>query len=58
MSASKGALNVSKALQLPFVQPFIPMQNPWTALAAAREGKLADSAAQKHDIAKPSVVTR
>jgi hypothetical protein len=36
----------------------IPMHNPWIALAAAREGKLVDSAAQKHDTAKPSVVIR
>jgi hypothetical protein len=37
---------------------YIPMQRPWIALAAAKDGKFVDSAAQKHDIARPSVVRR
>jgi hypothetical protein len=34
------------------------MEKPWIVLAAANEPKLLTSAAQKHDTAKRSVVTR
>lgn len=36
----------------------LPMQKPWIVLAPARDPKLLTSAAQKQEMARPSVVSR
>jgi hypothetical protein len=48
MSATDAGIRASKGA----------IQKPWTVLAAANEPKLFTSAAQKHDTANPSVVSK